>query len=130
LQLIRFLHATFCIEYGLERERCCTIALSCEKYKVFLSLGSQLLRNPCSIVYSVGQKGAWRTPESTLHALSLADDWPGALIAQQTLRHKSRKESFRAVFWMTVVLNRCLFVWLHTPSGAGMVQSLPGIYWV
>ena len=51
---------------------------------------------------SAAQKGAWRTQESTLHLLSLAGGWPGALIAQQKLRHKSKKESFRFVFWVTV----------------------------
>ena len=40
---------------------------------------------------SAAQQGAWRTQESTLHALSLIGGWPGALIAQQTLRHKSKK---------------------------------------
>ena len=32
---------------------------------------------------SAAQKGAWRTQESTLHLLSLAGGWPGALAAQQ-----------------------------------------------
>lgn len=32
-----------------------------------------------------------RTQESTLHGLSLLGGWPGALIAQQVLRHKSKK---------------------------------------
>ncbi len=49
--------------------------------------------------------GAWRTPESTLHFLSLAGGWPGALIAQQLLRHKSTKQEFRRLFWATVALN-------------------------
>lgn len=54
---------------------------------------------------SAAQGGGWRTPESTLHLLSLIGGWPGALIAQQTLRHKSIKGEFRAVFWATVLLN-------------------------
>ena len=36
------------------------------------------------------QAGHWRTPESTLHALALLGGWPGAIVAQQWLRHKSR----------------------------------------
>jgi uncharacterized membrane protein YsdA (DUF1294 family)/cold shock CspA family protein len=51
------------------------------------------------------QQGAWRTPESTLHALAFAGGWPGALLAQQFLRHKSTKREFRHVFWGTVILN-------------------------
>ena len=43
---------------------------------------------------SAAQKGSWRTQESTLHLLSLAGGWPGALVAQQKLRHKSKKQSF------------------------------------
>ena len=38
------------------------------------------------------QRGSWRTQESTLHALSLFGGWPGALVAQETLRHKSRNK--------------------------------------
>jgi len=46
-----------------------------------------------------------RTPESTLHTLSLIGGWPGALLAQQLLRHKSTKQAFRQAFWGTVLLN-------------------------
>ena len=75
---------------------------------------------------SAAEKGAWRTRESTLHLLSLAGGWPGALVAQQQLRHKSRKESFRSVFWMTVFLNCGVFVWLTTSTGAAALQSFIG----
>lgn len=51
------------------------------------------------------KKGAWRIRERTLHLLALAGGWPGALLAQQLLRHKSAKAQFRRVFWVTVVLN-------------------------
>lgn len=55
----------------------------------------------------------WRTPENTLHILALLGGWPGALLAQQLLRHKSAKVEFRQVFWATVVLNVAGFlVWL------------------
>ena len=40
---------------------------------------------------SAARKGHWRTKESTLHLLSLAGGWPGAIAAQQKLRHKSKK---------------------------------------
>ena len=73
---------------------------------------------------SAARKGAWRTQESTLHLLSLAGGWPGALVAQQKLRHKSKKRSFRLVFWATVLLNCGAFVWLFTPTGAATLQSL------
>ncbi len=73
---------------------------------------------------SAAKKGAWRTPESTLHLFALAGGWPGALIAQQKLRHKSQKESFRFVFWTTVVLNCSVFVWISTEKGAEIFRVL------
>ena len=73
---------------------------------------------------SAAKNGAWRTQESTLHLLSLVGGWPGALIAQQKLRHKSKKQSFRSVFWVTVLLNVGVFAWLFTPNGAATLQSL------
>ena len=61
------------------------------------------------IVYAIdksaAKKGAWRIKESRLHCLSLIGGWPGALLAQQKLRHKSYKQPFRVVFWLTVILN-------------------------
>lgn len=73
---------------------------------------------------TAAQRGSWRTPESTLHALSFFGGWPGALIAQETLRHKSRKASFRVGFWLTVILNCGLFIWLCTPSGGDMLNAI------
>lgn len=59
---------------------------------------------------SRAQSGAWRTQEVNLHILSLACGWPGALLAQQLLRHKSAKRQFRMVFWATVVMNVAAFI--------------------
>lgn len=61
------------------------------------------------------QRGGWRVAEGTLHALALACGWPGALLAQQLLRHKSAKKRFRRVFWLTVVANIAGFVAVFTP---------------
>jgi uncharacterized membrane protein YsdA (DUF1294 family) len=49
--------------------------------------------------------GGRRVPENTLHWASLLGGWPGAIVAQQRLRHKTQKQSFRIVFWITVCLN-------------------------
>jgi len=64
---------------------------------------------------SAASSGAWRTPENTLHMLSLAGGWPGALLAQQFLRHKSTKQPFRQVFWATALLNVGALVVLASP---------------
>jgi uncharacterized membrane protein YsdA (DUF1294 family) len=73
------------------------------------------------VVYAMDKAAAqahrWRTAESTLHLLALACGWPGALLAQQWLRHKSAKGAFRAVFWVTVVLNVAGLVVLCSPWG-------------
>lgn len=70
---------------------------------------------------SAAASGAWRTQESTLHLLALAGGWPGALLAQQFLRHKSVKQPFRQVFWATVALNVVALVVLTSPLGRRML---------
>lgn len=70
------------------------------------------------------QSGGWRTPESTLHSLALLGGWPGAVLAQKWLRHKSSKVSFRTVFWVTVVLNMAALAWLISPWGRSYLPSL------
>ena len=83
------------------------------------------------IMYAIDKSAAqngnwrtWRTEESTLHLLALSGGWPGAMIAQQKLRHKSKKTSFRLVFWITVLLNCGAFIWLHTAAGSSAVEGL------
>jgi len=76
---------------------------------------------------SAAKSGSWRTPESTLHLLAIAGGWPGAIIAQQTLRHKSKKQSFRLVFWLTTILNIGAFIWFHTPDGADALSRIVNV---
>lgn len=70
----------------------------------------------CFIFYAVDKSaakaGRWRTPESTLLLLGLCCGWPGAILAQQWLRHKSSKTSFQLAFWATVAVNLAAFGWL------------------
>ena len=65
----------------------------------------------------------WRTKESTLHMLGLAGGWPGALVAQQVLRHKSKKQSFQTAFWFTVAVNCAGLGWLLSASGADVLLT-------
>ncbi|GAB6070763.1 cold shock and DUF1294 domain-containing protein [Thiomicrorhabdus hydrogeniphila] len=66
---------------------------------------------------SAAQNGRWRTSENTLHILSLIGGWPGALMAQQKLRHKTQKQPFRSIFWLTVIANIAGLYWftVQTP---------------
>lgn len=73
---------------------------------------------------SAAQNDNWRIKEDTLHTFSLVGGWPGALIAQQVLHHKSSKGSFRFVFWITVFVNCGVFVWFFTPNGEAQIRSL------
>ena len=73
---------------------------------------------------AAAQNNRWRTPESHLHILALACGWPGALLAQQVLRHKSSKQPFRIVCWMTVLLNCTALAWvIYDPSVLQPLQS-------
>ena len=66
---------------------------------------------------SAARRGGWRTPERTLHLLALAGGWPGALLAQQLLRHKTAQLPFRSTFWVTVILTVAGLLWLCWPAG-------------
>lgn len=73
---------------------------------------------------AAAQNNRRRTPESHLQILALACGWPGALLAQQVLRHKSSKQPFRIVFWMTVVLNCAALGWvIYDPGVLEPAQS-------
>jgi uncharacterized membrane protein YsdA (DUF1294 family)/cold shock CspA family protein len=82
------------------------------------------------IVYAGDKRAAskmqQRVPERTLHLLALGCGWPGALLAQQLLRHKSSKPAFLRRFWMTVAANISIFVLLATPIFKMLVAGVAG----
>jgi len=49
--------------------------------------------------------GGRRVSERTLHLMAFLGGWPGAWFGQRQFRHKTRKVSFRIVFWILVVLH-------------------------
>lgn len=73
---------------------------------------------------SAARQATRRTREDNLHLLALLGGWPGAMVAQQVLRHKSKKTSFRVTFWMTVIVNCAGLYWFMTPSGVHLLQTI------
>jgi len=80
------------------------------------------------LAYAIDKSAArgnrWRTEEGTLHLFGLIGGWPGALLAQNFLRHKSRKMSFQVAFWITVALNCGALGWLFTPDGSAALRNV------
>jgi uncharacterized membrane protein YsdA (DUF1294 family)/cold shock CspA family protein len=80
------------------------------------------------LLYSHDKKAAgrnsWRTKEDTLHIFALLGGWPGALLAQAFIRHKSKKLSFKVVFFITVLINSGVLYWLITPDGSLWLDAL------
>ncbi len=72
---------------------------------------------------SAAHHGRWRTPEKTLHLLALIGGWPGALLAQKLLRHKSREPSFQAVFLLTVLANCAMLGWFFYTRPTPLTSS-------
>ena len=83
----------------------------------WFALAYVVLSAACLMAYafdkSAAVAGRWRSSERSLLVLGLLGGWPGGLLAQQLLRHKSSKASFREAFWGTVVLNVGAFVAFH-----------------
>ena len=50
------------------------------------------------------QAGMARLRETTLLGADLVGGWPGGFVAQRMLRHKTRKKSYRFMFWLIVIL--------------------------
>jgi uncharacterized membrane protein YsdA (DUF1294 family) len=55
--------------------------------------------------------GGWRIPESMLHAGEFLGGWPGALLAQRMVRHKTRKQPYVLVVWTIVIVHVAGWAW-------------------
>ena len=93
---------------------------------LLLSLFVLIISLLCYFYYAKDKKaamtGSWRVPENTLHLLALLGGWPGALYAQQRLRHKTQKTSFRVVFFLSVLANCSGVVLLHSHDGQKLLR--------
>jgi uncharacterized membrane protein YsdA (DUF1294 family) len=79
------------------------------------AVGSVICFGMYAVDKAAARAGRWRTSENTLLLLGLACGWPGAILAQMIMRHKSNKPSFKMRFWATVVVNVALFLYLVSP---------------
>lgn len=84
---------------------------------LFTYLGASCVAFAC---YAVDKRAARenrrRIRESNLHLIGLLCGWPGALLAQRVLHHKSRKRPFQILFRVTVLLNcAALALWISAP---------------
>lgn len=74
------------------------------------------------VVYAVDKRAAIknrrRVPEGTLHLLALLGGIPGALIAQQSFKHKRKKLGFMAVTVLITVVHLAAWAgwmfWRHS----------------
>lgn len=92
-----------------------TLALFFGALPLYVLVAYALLSVLTFIVYWWDKRQAlarrWRIQESTLQLLALLGGWPGALLAQAYLRHKSQKRPFLVVFWFAVVVNLIALSW-------------------
>jgi uncharacterized membrane protein YsdA (DUF1294 family)/cold shock CspA family protein len=66
----------------------------------------------------------WRTPESTLHFMSLMGGWGGAYIAQKMFRHKYKKTPFMVVYKLTVLINCSVIILYSVPELSIILNSI------
>ncbi|MBY9067730.1 DUF1294 domain-containing protein [Hyphomonas sp. WL0036] len=64
------------------------------------------------------KQNEWRISETILLMLGLVGGWPGAIVAQELFRHKTKKLYFRTLFWMSVAINIAGFVQIAAFTGA------------
>ena len=69
------------------------------------------------------QNDNWRISENTLQLSSLLCGWPGSIIGQQRLRHKTKKVSFRTSFWAMVIINVSALAYLHSAHGSQILHK-------
>lgn len=91
-----------------------------------------LLSLLCFILYALDKSaavaGRRRISEKSLIFWGLLGGWPGSLLAQRLLRHKTKKWAFLIPFWMSVILNLLVLILLFFPSV--LLQKIPKFVWL
>lgn len=69
----------------------------------------------CFILFFIDKKraetGGWRVKEYYLHVVTLLGGWPGALLGQKFLRHKTKKWSYRIILWLIILVHVALWAY-------------------
>lgn len=82
-----------------------------------LVLGVYLVASAVALlIYELDKSAAknrrWRVRESLLLLIGLVGGWPGALVAQKLLRHKSNKPAFQIAFRIGIAINCALLAFM------------------
>ncbi|MDP2562322.1 DUF1294 domain-containing protein [Psychrobium sp. 1_MG-2023] len=85
------------------------VATYFQHFPQVLTLAYLVMSTVTFISFAIDKRAAihnrYRTAENTLHALELLGGWPGALLAQASLRHKSQKVSYKVWQWLCIVVH-------------------------
>lgn len=96
-------------------------AFSSEALLRFLMLHLLCINSITFIIFAFDKHAAkrqgWRVPERTLHSFALIGGTPAAFLAQKLWRHKTRKSSFKAFFWLIFLLQALVV------AGLGVAHS-------
>lgn len=65
----------------------------------------------------VAMYGGWRIPEKTLLLMSLLGGSPAAIFASKILRHKTKKQPFKGLLYLTVLMQIiCIAIFSNNPE--------------
>ena len=84
------------------------ILFSKTSFLLFILFHIPLINIFCFFAYGrdkhLAKTGGWRIPEIQIHTLELLGGTLGAIMGQKVFRHKTKKKSYRATFFATIVI--------------------------